>query len=146
MAGETLTFDGLRVGTVYPKVSYRFDARQVARWLGLFGDDDAVYVTGDAALAAGLGDGPVIPPALTSLYIIDAYMRNYVNRPPGGIHARQEFVWYRPVRVGEEIITEVTLADKFIKRGRRYVMSATRTENAGGHLVAAGLMTTIWAR
>ena len=61
-------------------------------------------------------------------------------------HAKQEFVWYRPVRVGEALYTEVIVADKWIKRGRRYVQTETRTSNAAGQLVATGRMTSIFAR
>ena len=38
------------------------------------------------------------------------------------------------------------VADKWIKRGRRYVQTETRTSNAAGQLVATSRMTSIFAR
>jgi len=138
MSEPTQNFDDLVVGTVYPPVEYRMTAEQVGIWVEAFEDDSVP--------AASSGEAPLVPAALTSLYILDAVLKAYPNRPKGNVHAKQEFVWYRPVRVGEALYTEVIVADKWIKRGRRYVQTETRTSNAAGQLVATGRMTSIFAR
>lgn len=143
---KMLTFDQLRVGTVYPPVTYRFHPDQVSQWTAAFGYDAPSYNHAQAAAAVGFGAGAVVPPALSSVYVLHAYMQAYQNRPRGNIHAKQEFVWYHPVRVNEEISTEVTLVDKFIKRRRRYVVTETRTTNPQGQLVATSRVTTIFAQ
>lgn len=131
-------FDDLVVGTVYPPVEYRMSAEQVGIWVEAFEDDSVPAASG--------GEAPLVPAALTSLYILDAVLEAYPNRPKGNVHAKQEFVWYTPVRVGESLYTEVIVADKWIKRGRRYVQTETRTKNGAGKLVATGRMTSIFAR
>jgi acyl dehydratase len=140
-----LTFDRIRVGTVYPEVSYRFTAEQVANWTKSFEDDSALMDEG-ADSAGGQAKPGKVPTALTSLYVLDAVVRAYANRPKGNVHAKQEFVWYGPVRIGDVLATEVIAADKYIKRGRRYVVTETRTRNQDGRLIATGRMTSIFAK
>lgn len=138
MPQTSQNFDDLAVGTVYPPVEYRITADQIAKWVQAFEDD---------TVGAARGDEPaLVPAALTSLYILDAVLKAYPNRPKGNVHAKQEFVWYLPVRVGETLSTEVIVANKWIKRGRRYVQTETRTKNEQGKLAATGCMTSIFAR
>lgn len=136
-----LTFEKLRVGTVYPEVHYQFTPEQVAKWVSSF-EDDTVAVTGGGKPA----EGSEVPAALTSLYVLDAILKAYPNRPKGNVHAKQDFVWYSPVRIGDVLATEVIVADKYRKRGRRYVVTETRTRNQDGRLVATGRMTSIFAQ
>lgn len=138
MSETSQNFDDLVVGTVYPPVEYRMTPEQVATWVEAFEDDTVAPASG--------GEAPLVPAALTSLYILDAVLKAYPNRPKGNVHAKQEFVWYSPVRVGETLSTEVIVADKWIKRGRRYVQTETRTKNQAGKLVATGRMISIFAR
>lgn len=128
----------LVVGTVYPPAEYRITAEQVAQWTTAFEDDTVAAPEADSR--------PLVPAAMTSLYILDAVLKAYPNRPKGNVHAKQEFVWYAPVRVGDALSTEVIVADKWIKRQRRYVQTETRTKNADGRLVATGRMISIFAR
>lgn len=137
MSEPTQNFADLVVGTVYPPVQYRITAEQVGKWVAAFEDD---------TVAVGGNEPPLVPAALTSLYILDAVLKAYPNRPKGNVHAKQEFVWYTPVRVGEALSTEVIVADKWVKRGRRYVQTETRTKNDAGQLVGTGRMISIFAR
>lgn len=139
MSEPTQNFADLVVGTVYPPIEYRISAEQVRTWVAAF-EDDTINVASDGQ------EVPIVPAAMTSLYILDAVLKAYPNRPKGNVHAKQEFVWYSPVRVGETLSTEVIVADKWIKRGRRYVQTETRTKNKLGTLVATGRMTSIFAR
>lgn len=131
-------YDDLVVGTVYSPVEYRMTADQVSKWVAAFEDDTVT--------PPRQGEQQLVPAALTSLYILDAVLKAYPHRPKGNVHAKQEFVWYSPVRVGEVLSTEVIVANKWIKRQRRYVQTETRTKNSAGKLVGTGRMISIFAQ
>lgn len=49
------------------------------------------------------------------------YLRNLV----GNLHARQQWMLFAPVPLGAEIATRSTLVDRYVRRGRLYVVNET---------------------
>jgi hypothetical protein len=85
-----------------------------------------------------------VPPTLAALYIRPA--QKELKGPPGGVHAKQHFTFHEPVRIGDVLDTSLEVLEKFERKGRRYVVSETRTVNQQGVLVTTGRITQIWGK
>ncbi len=59
------------------------------------------------------------------------------------VHAGQQLAVVRVPRLGERLTVSGTARDKFVKRGRRYVVTDTVTTDADGDLVACGTTTGV---
>ena len=86
----------------------------------------------------------VAPPMLAAVYVIDA-LRTRVG-PPGGIHAKQQFKFHRPAKVGETLYTSANVHRLYQKKERNYVEMITETRNQHGDLITSGLITRIWGK
>lgn len=66
--------------------------------------------------------GPVAPALLLHS---DVYrdLSWYLPRIYGNLHARQEWELYQPVRVGHSVVTRSTIADRYRKRDRDYIVN-----------------------
>lgn len=101
-------------------------------------------VSGSLAAAGDDGLDGAVPPMLAAVYIRGA--QNALKGPPGGIHARQRFAFLAPVHVGDTLDTVLTVREKYEKKGRRYVVSETRTRNQHGVEVTVGEIVSIWGK
>jgi 3-hydroxybutyryl-CoA dehydratase len=137
MTGDWLAYDELHIGSVYPNEPARFVVTQEVvegfRKLAASSRIDA----GDADLR-----GDEAPPMLAAVYIRGA--QDALRGPPGGIHAKQRFAFSKEVRVGDVLDTVLTIKDKYERKGRRYVVSETRTTNQSGQEVSKGEIVSIW--
>ena len=115
--------DEIYVGRDFGRHDIVIDAAEVAKYAGALDDHNPIY-TG----ASPFG-GPVAPalvrhsevyeyrdaehPAAPSWYLPTLY---------GNLHARQEFEMFAPVMVGDVIYARSVIADRYVKRGRDYVV------------------------
>lgn len=144
-APELLTFDRVVVGTEYPPVVYQVKPEVVNEWIDVIGDRNPLYL--DEAYAKASSEGGLIaPPATWPLFIINAVLTSTVGRPPGGVHAKQELEFGEPVRPGDVLTTRVRIADKYVKRERKFVVQETVTTNQHGETVLVGRMLSMWAQ
>ena len=86
----------------------------------------------------------IAPPMLAAVYVIDA-LRTRVG-PPGGIHAKQRFKFYRPAKIGETLYTSAKVVKLYERKGRNYVEMSTETKNQTGELITSGVITRIWGK
>ena len=137
--GDWRRYDDLLVGSVFPEepVAFAVTAEVVAGYR-------AIAERSLVGSEAGPADGEGVPPMLAALYIRGA--QDALRGPPGGIHAKQHFTFLRPVRIGETLHTLLTIAEKYERNGRRYVVSATVTRDAEGAEVTRGRITSIWGQ
>lgn len=64
---------------------------------------------------------------------VDFYIWPY---PGGGLHAKQEFEFFKPLKVGEKVKISSKIADKYNKRGRDFfVMESVVTDKTGEMIV-----------
>ncbi len=118
-------------GTVIGEARYLFDRAALDQWLALFPED---------------ANGETMPPGMVAAVTIRAYMALIDPRPPGNIHAAQNFRIARMPRVGDRLATTIRCAAKELKKGRRWVALETETRDAGdGSPLFSGRMTTVWA-
>jgi acyl dehydratase len=100
-----------------------------------------------AAYSAGTGDtnpwyyaespfgGPVAPALIMhkEMFQFDGW---YLPNVYGNLHAKQEWELFNPVMVGETIQTAGNVLDRYIKRGRDFVVNEFYVEAADGRLLA----------
>lgn len=109
--------------------------------------DKYILATNDSTLElqqTGPGNTRIAPPMLAAVYVIEA-LRTRVG-PPGGIHAKQQFKFYRPATIGETLSTSATVIKLYQKKGRNYVDMSTDTKNEKGELITSGMITRIWGK
>ena len=126
-----LNFATVQVGQHFGTHVWHATSAIAQRWQKAFGD-------------AG-GASNLLPAAFAFVYTSEAVLSLMPPKGEGGIHAKQAFAFGVGVRVGDTLRTELTLQEKYEKRGRSYVVLCTRTVNQHGDVVLEGLRTTIWA-
>lgn len=132
-------YDDLAIGDCFPDRPARFEVTaQIVR--------DYRSITTDSLIGADPApvEGEEAPPTLAAVYIRPA--QNALNGPPGGIHAKQHFTFHRPAMVGDVLTTTLEVREKYERKGRRYLLSETRTSNQDGDLVTTGAITQIWGQ
>ncbi len=127
----------LQVGARFPEQPARYEvtAQTVAAYR-------AIAKAPDTGRKEGSSD--VAPPTLAAVYIRPA--QNALNGPPGGIHAKQQFDFFSPVRIGDTLETFLEVKELYERNGRKYVVSETVTCNHRGEVVCKGLITQVWGQ
>jgi len=60
------------------------------------------------------------------------------------VHGEQEFEFFKPIKAGDEISTEVRILNVYKKGNLNFVDFGTTSKNQRGELVTKGIMTTIF--
>jgi hypothetical protein len=63
--------------------------------------------------------------------------------PPGTIHAKQYYHFFKAVSPGQSLITTGKIVGKYMKSDNRYIVLETKTCDDAGELVTVGRMTVI---
>jgi len=81
--------------------------------------------------------GPIAEPGLLHEKAFMAMLRRFPIAPPEGkqsVHAKQESQFFSPPRVGAKVKIEVRLTEKYVKRGKDYVIHEARLSGEGGQI------------
>ncbi|MCH8009806.1 MAG: MaoC family dehydratase N-terminal domain-containing protein [Chloroflexi bacterium] len=95
-------------------------------------DDQNPWYTGSSPL------GAAVAPALLLHSEVYHYGGWYLKNIFGNLHARQEWELFAPMMVGDAVSTHSTIVDRYVKRGRDYVVNEIQTFGAGGKLLSRG--------
>jgi len=117
-------------------------AESVAVYNRLNGYQSAIYVDPVAARTAGFDRLPV-PPFYATTYQFIASVPG-IKLPQGGFYAKQSFRVLGPCFVGDRLHTEITVQDKYERRGRLYIAFDSETVNQDGQPVMWGRRTRSW--
>jgi acyl dehydratase len=117
-------------------------AASVAAYNRLNGYRSPVFADLDAARAAGFERLPV-PAFYATTYQFIASVPG-VTLPLGGFYAKQEFRVLGPCFVGDRLHTEITVEEKYERRGRLYIAFDAETVNQSGEPVMWGRRTRSW--
>jgi hypothetical protein len=109
-------YDDIRVGQEFPPYELRLEAADVARFYRCLGEARPAPETGSR-----------IPSFL--LNEIRA-MKSGMKLPPGVLHAQEELEMISPARLGEVLTVAVKIADKFIRKGKRFIVVLQRVASA----------------
>ncbi len=81
--------------------------------------------------------GPVVHSSFASILIFRLFNERFPPEP-GGIHARQEFDFRQPMRIGMQVKISGKIVDKYEKKGRKYVIIEIRIEDDDGNAMVTG--------
>jgi hypothetical protein len=100
-----LDFETIDVGEEYGPLSYVLTAEKLATFRSVIGDPEAVF------------------PTIASKDYANLFSTRYEQ--PGFINAKHESWYQSPPHEGETITTTGRLADKYVRRGRAYLVLET---------------------
>lgn len=125
------------VGRDYGRHDFVIDAREVTKYADAVDDHNGIY-TG----ASPFG-GPVAPALVRHSEVYEYRSRVgvpewYLPNLFGNLHARQEWEFFAPVMVGDAVHTRSFISDRYVKRGRDYVVNEVLYHNAADAIVGRG--------
>jgi acyl dehydratase len=126
-----LTFDGFQPGHSFGEATVALDEAMMQRWVALFPQDAAC--------------APLMPEGMAAVMVMNAYMDLVGPRPPGNVHASQQFQLHSLPRIGQSVRTRVTCRGKELRNGRRWIDLETDSRDETGALLFTGAMRLIWA-
>jgi hypothetical protein len=118
---------GLDLGTH----SYAITSDLVRDYCAGTGSDHPWYT------GATLFGGPVAPALIlhSEIYRFGGW---YLPNVFGNLHARQEWELYAPVMVDSDVTTRATIVDRYVKRGRDYVVNEAQVFGPDARLLMRG--------
>ena len=81
--------------------------------------------------------GPVAP-ALALHSEVYRYSGWYLKNIFGNLHAKQEWELFHPIMVGDQVTTRSLISDRYVKRGREYVVNEVTYFGPDGRLLMRG--------
>jgi 3-hydroxybutyryl-CoA dehydratase len=134
---EYRRYDEIAVGDIFPEtpLSFTVSEKVVNGFLAATGNEDALYQVGETRRA---------PSMIASVYLIDLLMAR--RSPPGGIHAKQAIRFHRPIKVGETLVMQGRVVEKYTRKERPYMVADFEARGSDGTLVTSGRITSIWGK
>ena len=142
-----MAIDTRAVGRRFAPHTYAVGREKIREYARAVGETDPRHLDLDAARAAGHAD-LVAPPMFAVVYSAAAIEEAMLD-PEVGIdfamlvHGGQEFEWGPLVVAGDEITTEVRLADVSERLGMGFYVFESRSRNERGEEVCHGRWTLI---
>jgi acyl dehydratase len=135
------------VGKVFAPVSYAVGREKVREYANAVGETNPLHLDLEAARAAGHRD-VVAPPMFATVYTSPAIGPAFFDPEVGMdfsrmVHGAQEFTWGPLVIAGDEIATEVEVADISERGGMGFFVFESRSGNQHGERVCTGTWTCI---
>jgi len=124
-----VSYDELEVGQVLGTVTEPVSAAMAGSLVGEIG------APGEAALA---------PPAVFPVLFLKALRRTLGGIPNGGVLAKYDLHFGAPLETPAEVEIEVSIADKYVRRERPYVVVQFAIDDADGERALTGLKTIMW--
>ncbi len=128
-------------------VTYAVGREKVREYAHAVGETNPLHLDVDAAREAGHAD-VVAPPMFAVVYTSPAIGPAMLDPDVGMdfsrmVHGAQEFAWGPLVIAGDEITTEVSLADVSERGGMGFYVFESRSDNQDGERVCTGEWTCI---
>lgn len=142
MSKTQFTFDEVEIGHTFSPLSYPIDEVLIREYVDTVGDQNLLHRDLVHARAAG-HRAIVAPPTIAALSILKAYRTDAVP-PPGGVHVRQRFKFYRPILAGDVLHVQAWVADKYLDRGRKYLVIQSMAHNQDAAEVVWSESTSFW--
>ena len=135
------------VGKTYPPVTYAVGREKVREYAHAVGETNPLHLDPDAARGAGHRD-VVAPPMFAVVYASPAVLPAFFDPELGMdfarmVHGGQEFAWGALVVAGDEITTEVEVADVSERGGVGFFVFESRSDNQDGERVCTGTWTCV---
>lgn len=129
---QALTYDRIEPGMVLGPVKHQLTVEYVRDYCLATG---RAWDDGSAGRAA--------PGAMATIFSTALLGDAGVNRPSGGIHAKQTYHYLAPLRVGSEVTTTGRVIERFIRNERKTVVYEALTVDESGRALARCVVTSI---
>jgi 3-hydroxybutyryl-CoA dehydratase len=140
-----LVYDDLQVGKEFEPLYFSVDAKTVDRFLEAIQEEsNPIYRNLSVAEEWGY-NRPLAPHSIAAVYARASYLKNY-TMPGGGILAKQEFQFFRPIFIGDHIVCRAQVVDRFLKKDRKYVVIEINTCNQNEEQVSVIYIEAIWPK
>lgn len=137
-------YDDLQPGQEWGTHTWVASPEICAAWQQATGDESPLYHDTEAARISPY-KRPIVPPSLAFVYLSQGIQELLREKPPGGVHQKQQLTFFAPAYVGDVLTTSLTVLEKYVKRERKYVVFRTVTVNQRGEKVLEGVRISIWA-
>jgi len=134
--------DEMEVGHTFSPLVFPIHEELIAKYADTVGDRDPLHSNANWARRAGYR-GIVAPPTIAALYVLKAY-RTDCPPPRGGVHFRQRFKFHRPIVAGDVLTAQARVADKYVKKGKLFLVIESTALNQEGELVVWSESTSFW--
>ncbi|WP_151448935.1 hypothetical protein [Lacisediminimonas profundi] len=131
---KAITFADFQAGAVLGEHIEAYDRNLVNAWQRIFGSAPADGANSAAEAAS-----------IAMVLAMRAFLTVVAPRPPGNVHARQQFRLDTLPQPGEQVRTVVSCVDKQVKRERLYVDLRVQGSGDDGRALFTGCMSLIWA-
>lgn len=128
-----LTLDALTVGEEFCSDPYLVTPEDVETYAFAV-DDHHPWFFGPSPFG-----GPVAHPTLMANQALRLRHSRYIV--PAGLHARMEFTFLEPIRVGMRVRSRGRVIDKYRRRGKPYMVTEYVTEDEHGTPLVRGQFT-----
>jgi acyl dehydratase len=142
-----MALDTALVGKTYDPITFEVDADRIRQYADAVHEDSPVHHDSEAARGAGFRD-LVAPPMFAVVYTSPAIGPAFLDPAVGMdfarmVHGAQELTWGPLVVAGDEIATEVEVADISERGGMGFYVFESRSDNQRGERVCTGTWTCI---
>lgn len=122
-----------------------YDELDVGQVLGTVTEPVSAAMAGSLAGEIGApGEAAVAPPAVFPVLFLKALRRTLGGIPSGGVLAKYELRFGAPLATGGEVEIEVSIAEKYVRRERPYVVVQFAIDDTDGARALTGLKTIMW--
>ena len=142
-----LTYDIVNIGEELAPLTYEITPENVQWYLEEAEETNPFYTDPELAEQSGLG-GPVTPPIIFCMYAPppELFASLGFKFPAHTIHAASECTFIKPVRPWGIITSKSKIRDKYIRKGRKYVVLEIHSFNQNGELVMINIHTSVWPK
>lgn len=135
-------WDQIIPGEKRPTVPYKLTLEAIQKYCRSVGDENPLYFDESYARKSRWGH-LIAPPYIHPLLVFGCTPLNDWMRSPGTVNAGQSWTYNVPARPGDIITLEARALDKFIKKGRLFVIHDNVFRNQDNEVVCAGRGWTI---
>ncbi|QFG26177.1 MaoC family dehydratase [Actinomadura sp. WMMB 499] len=129
MTDPATSWEGLTIGHEYPPIPLGLSRAKAADYAAVVGRGRDPY-----------GPDGVAPLSLDTLIPV----KEAVHLPTGTVHARESIEFHSRPDLDDDLQVRVSIADKFERRGRLYVVVEHAVRGSGGERVLTARKTFVW--
>jgi acyl dehydratase len=131
---KTISYESLTVGEEFDSDDFTIKPEDVDTFAYAVDDHNPWYFK-DSPFG-----GPIVHPTLTGNQAL--LMRHNKYIVPAGLHAKMQFEFIEPLRVGMRVRSHGKVIDKYERRGRHYMVTQFETREEGtGKVLTRGQFT-----
>lgn len=142
---KMINFEELEVGQKFKPHEFTMTKETIFKYAEAVSDQNPLYCDEEGGKSSFYGS-IIAPPTSAAIYILSAFQSEGKIPPGAAVHARQKFEFIKPVFPGDQLVTNVTVKNKFVKMERKYVFFKMTTVNQNGEPVVNSEITVFWTQ